>query len=291
MWYYERNQKPFGPVSKETIADEIRSGTLSPTTRVWREGMVEWKPLADTELAVLINGSSVSLSDSRDLSTPPTMTAPFSSVNTPHPSRVNPEGLRKIFLWWVALLVSCVPFYLLSLVFAGEAWSVSLTCLYELPLLAAAVLQYILIYKLWQVIQDGHARTTPGKAIGFLFIPFFNLYWYYVAFHGLARDMNGYIERHFEARPNFNLHKTQPLISLIFVIFFWVQTAFSAYLMVTMTTSLISSMGDAAQLSNLTQGFTLPLAIVFVLQLSLLILMMRDFYKAARGIIDTESKQ
>src|SRR5215472_4189380 len=39
----------------------------------------------------------------------------------------------------------------------------------------------VLIYQMWQSIQDGHARTTPGKAVGFLFIPFFNLYWMFQA--------------------------------------------------------------------------------------------------------------
>jgi len=52
------------------------------------------------------------------------------------------------------------------------------------------------LHKCWQVVQDGYARTTPGQAIGFLFIPFFNLYWQFVALHGLTKDMNAYLARH-----------------------------------------------------------------------------------------------
>lgn len=54
----------------------------------------------------------------------------------------------------------------------------------------------VLLYKAWQAIQDGQVRTTPGQAVGFLFIPFFNLYWMFVSIWGWAQDYNGYKARH-----------------------------------------------------------------------------------------------
>lgn len=62
--------------------------------------------------------------------------------------------------------------------------------------LVAAVTMFVLIYKIWAAIQDGNARTTPGKAVGFLFIPFFNIYWYFQAFWGWTVDYNKYVARH-----------------------------------------------------------------------------------------------
>ncbi len=59
--------------------------------------------------------------------------------------------------------------------------------------IVAAVFGYILLYKAWQAIQDGQPRTTPGKAVGFLFIPFFNFYWMFMAYWGYAKDFNTYI--------------------------------------------------------------------------------------------------
>jgi hypothetical protein len=35
--------------------------------------------------------------------------------------------------------------------------------------------------------------STPGKAIGFCFIPFFNLYWIFIAFSQWAKDYNKFI--------------------------------------------------------------------------------------------------
>lgn len=50
-----------------------------------------------------------------------------------------------------------------------------------------------IVYHGWAAIQDGgRARTKPGEAIGFLFIPIFNWYWMFVCYKGLAEDMNNY---------------------------------------------------------------------------------------------------
>ena len=57
------------------------------------------------------------------------------------------------------------------------------------------IVYLMLLYKAWAAIQDGQARTTPGKAVGFCFIPFFNVYWIFQAFYGFALDFNRYAER------------------------------------------------------------------------------------------------
>jgi hypothetical protein len=62
--------------------------------------------------------------------------------------------------------------------------------------LVSGIAQFVIWYKAWASIQDGQARTSPGKAIAFLFIPFFNLYWMFQAIYGFAVDYNKYIVRH-----------------------------------------------------------------------------------------------
>ena len=51
-------------------------------------------------------------------------------------------------------------------------------------------------HRAWRTIQDGCARTTPAKAVGFLFIPFFNLYWAFQMIWGFAKDYNAFCRRH-----------------------------------------------------------------------------------------------
>lgn len=51
------------------------------------------------------------------------------------------------------------------------------------------------IYKMWASIADGlNTRMSPGKAIGFLFIPFYNLYWIIQVWNGFPEDYNRYID-------------------------------------------------------------------------------------------------
>jgi hypothetical protein len=64
-------------------------------------------------------------------------------------------------------------------------------------LLANVILTYVVIYKMWASIRDGNlARTTPGKAVGFLFIPFYNIYWLFQVWTGFPTDYNKYVEHH-----------------------------------------------------------------------------------------------
>lgn len=63
------------------------------------------------------------------------------------------------------------------------------------PLLLGAIFFWVLLYKAWAAVQDGHARTTPGKALGFMFIPIFNIYWLFIAVGTWGKSYNAFAER------------------------------------------------------------------------------------------------
>lgn len=54
----------------------------------------------------------------------------------------------------------------------------------------AAVFFALILHRGWSAVQDGVANVTPGKAVGFGFIPFFGLYWNFVALVGLMKQFN-----------------------------------------------------------------------------------------------------
>jgi MFS family permease len=56
--------------------------------------------------------------------------------------------------------------------------------------LLSAVVAFILVYKMWAAIQGRGARTSAGKALGFMFIPFFNFYWCFQVYWGWTKDYN-----------------------------------------------------------------------------------------------------
>ncbi len=47
-----------------------------------------------------------------------------------------------------------------------------------------------ILHKLWSLIPAHKAKTTPGKAIGFLLIPLFNFFWSFISIYGLAKALN-----------------------------------------------------------------------------------------------------
>jgi predicted Zn finger-like uncharacterized protein len=66
----------------------------------------------------------------------------------------------------------------------------------DIFLLISILLELLLFYKMWSAIADNQTSTTPGKAVGFLFIPVFNLYWALNMIMAFAEDYNSFIERH-----------------------------------------------------------------------------------------------
>lgn len=56
--------------------------------------------------------------------------------------------------------------------------------------LTASILSFVLLYKIWNCLQDEDVRATGGAAVFYLFIPFYNLYWVFQAYLGWALDFN-----------------------------------------------------------------------------------------------------
>ena len=51
MWYYEQNGNRIGPVDEATMRRLIADRTISIDTLVWTNGMANWTPLQQTQLA------------------------------------------------------------------------------------------------------------------------------------------------------------------------------------------------------------------------------------------------
>lgn len=61
--------------------------------------------------------------------------------------------------------------------------------------LVNAVAFCVLVHKMWSAVQDGQEPTTPGRAVGLLFVPFYNLYWVFRALPGWASAYNAFAAR------------------------------------------------------------------------------------------------
>jgi hypothetical protein len=62
-------------------------------------------------------------------------------------------------------------------------------------LICSVAIEMLLFYKMWAAIQDDKTSISPAKAVGFLFIPVFNIYWALLMVTGFAEDYNAFIQR------------------------------------------------------------------------------------------------
>jgi hypothetical protein len=56
------------------------------------------------------------------------------------------------------------------------------------------------LYRAWSCLRAGAPRTTPGSAVGLLFVPFYNFYWVFVAIAGLPKDWNRIVSQYEDLR-------------------------------------------------------------------------------------------
>jgi predicted Zn finger-like uncharacterized protein len=65
----------------------------------------------------------------------------------------------------------------------------------DIFLICSVAIEYALFYKMWSAIKDSQTSISPAKAVGFLFIPVFNIYWALLMVTGFAEDYNSFILR------------------------------------------------------------------------------------------------
>ncbi len=288
MWYYEWQEQPFGPVSKETVSDALRSGKINQNTLVWHEGMPDWKPLIETELAVLLGISLPTTAQDLSFPSASASTVGVFSRGAKGAPRVNPQGLKRLFGWWLGLTLISLPGLFVTNFLSDDSWVMSLVCIFYIPVLAGAVLQYILTYRFWQVIQDGEQRTTPGRAVGFLFIPLFNLYWFFVAYFGLATDINRYISRHFSSKPTLSIPETHPWLSICYVVVYWIAVINQTILYYQSFSGVVNSMATQSVIGGTTESGRIFTLVLGVIQVVITILVFIDYYRSTLAIREAE---
>lgn len=300
MWYYELNHQPAGPVDEAEISRLLQNGTITALTLVWRDGMPDWKHLGETELSSLARSvaapvqTTPAMGSVNPYANPAATSAPVYSQYRPTSvssgPRVSSGSLKSLFNIWVVLMLLTGVYEIISLMIPGNTSLAALSCVGSLVSLGAAILGFILLYKFWQVNQDGRASTTPGKAVGFMFIPFFNIYWIFRAFPGLSLDQNRYIADHFGDRPEGTVKKANPVIAFAYIIFSFIGGIVIAIISASKAVSMASASMDTLNPTTLASQFTAPIAIFSIVMMLFYIWMYYGFYSTAKSICEAEEQ-
>ena len=159
-----------GPYSETTIASKISAGEISRENLCWTEGMNGWDPIH----AVFPLPTSV-------LPPPPGSIAPPPFKPTPTESKIS---------WIPALVFYCI-FIAVNLL--TDLVGLDAFVLISLPFMVLGlVFISMLHYKCWASLPEHFRFTTPGKAVGYLFIPFYNFYWAFITWPKLSEGLSNW---------------------------------------------------------------------------------------------------
>ncbi|MBO4303421.1 MAG: hypothetical protein J6A21_02430 [Lentisphaeria bacterium] len=186
-------------------------------------------------------------------------------------------------LWWISLVVLGVfgvfaIIFLVACIIAAVLKSKAMTVLFMLPMgisilfcagcvTSGSIAAIVLLYRYWKFLPAEEAETTPAKAVGYFFIPLFNLYWSFVAYVKLSRTLDRLLER-----PK----SSCTTVTEIYWVLFLVSSA-AAYLV----QFLFIFFPDAASSPFLrfTNAFTLPVAALFIAMVCLLQQSLREYLR------------
>lgn len=234
-WHLLQDGQQYGPYTGEQLLAFVKEGRIVRESMLWAEGMADWAKASDVQglfpaepapapVAAapayipggpqppwMRGGTAPASPQMRPMGTTPgrpVMGGGFGMMMRAVPGENYPP--TDIKPAWFGLLVALVGgggglLLLLAALIGGKVIKpengggvvlglLILACL--LAILIGAIIQLIYLARAWRCLAYSDPRTTPGKAVGFLFVPLFNLYWYFVAFHGFPQDWNRIVSQH-----------------------------------------------------------------------------------------------
>jgi hypothetical protein len=286
MWYYNLNNQPTGPVDVETLRRLAETGVINAETLVWQQGMPAWQKLG----VMGILAAPLTPAGAQPAYYPPQAQAYGvpGGYGQPLPRRLLPSQIKNPFITWLVFYgVSLLFSFTSAFIFSGIAATTlrySLIGIVSTALsLTTGILLLVLLARCWGTIQDGVTGISTGKAIGFLFIPFFNFYWVFQAFHGLSREMNRFVDRHFQAQTYASQRKATPSFSLIYCILFEINLVYQVYYNIRLYSGNFFEINVMKTIAIANSVFTL----LFV---AAAILMMTDYYLTSRKILENMNR-
>jgi len=225
-WYVLSEGQQLGPYTGEQLQQYAQEGRVAAETMVWADGMAEWQPAAqvpglfpETTTAAAkpalatsnwappgarATGSSAVAGSVSPYATPGSSLA-SAPVGGSYPHLPIKPASFALWMWTFIGGFIClglmVAFIILGATTASSSGSsdagvmsmlvgVGMYGLCLICMLLSTIFFYMNLYRAWSCLGAGAPRTTPGKAIGMLFVPFYNIYWMFVAIAGLPKDWN-----------------------------------------------------------------------------------------------------
>lgn len=203
-YYYSDGEKQFGPVSLE----ELKEKDITRETLVWHQDLSVWVEAQSLEEFNDYFATKPPPLPKQEPPKPPPLPKDekknepvygYGSYRPPYEKSVV-DTLKTymiviaIFLG-IGMLFSRIGYYYSI----NESWDIdeagAIVQLLSIPIIIVYVIYLMMfIYKKWKhllSLEEGYIDdVTPGKAVGFMFIPFYNFYWIFVVFVRFSKRLN-----------------------------------------------------------------------------------------------------
>jgi hypothetical protein len=184
--YLWKNGEQWGPYAISQVQGMWNSGTITTDMLYWCEGMSQGRPVAEI------------MSDIKNpMPEPPPIPAEtdHGQATTSEPPPIPGAATFHPQINWIpALVLYCISVAVSIIIkvvgLGGDEDTSSSIALAGLPLIVLAVVfMSILHYKCWSALPERFRFTSPGKAVGYIFIPFYNFYWAFVTWPKMAEGL------------------------------------------------------------------------------------------------------
>ncbi len=132
---------------------------------------------------------------------PPPISAKSTKQEQPEPKAASKTAVSKtLFVYcWMAVQIITGVLGVLGLVLAiqkvAQSTLITIFAAADVFLVCSVAIELMLFYKMWAAVKDSQPSISPGRAVGFLFIPVFNIYWALLMLTGFTEDYNSFIIR------------------------------------------------------------------------------------------------
>lgn len=198
-FFIDSTNEMVGPVSWEILQQLARAGVVVDETLAASEGSSDWAPFAElrvkeeakSKLPPVPGSGSDGFARSPEVATAPLKGRVGSGAT--RAERVEASGAVRVetIRWGWALVFTAMATGIsisseLYFHFGANDLGEKSAILALLLIVPSLVFGSILHYQCWHALPLEYRATTPGRAIGFLFIPIFNFYWAFVSWGKLS---------------------------------------------------------------------------------------------------------
>jgi hypothetical protein len=131
---------------------------------------------------------------------PPAKSAEPVKEEKPEPKVLSKAVSKIVFVYcWMAVRIIAgilgASGFAMAIRKGGHSTLIAAFAAADVFLVCSVLIELMLFYKMWAAIRDSQTSISPAKAVGFLFIPVFNIYWALLMLTGFAEDYNAFIQR------------------------------------------------------------------------------------------------